>query len=159
MTFYQVLSLASMVNREAVLDVDRPLIAGVFQNRMNPKLFGNLHLGSDPTVFYVHDTLKLAEMDIATWKTYVFWTTLPKGYQLPAELPADLAGYNTYTHQGLIPGPICTPTIADIDAALNPNTKDKYIYFLGIPDSGGKTVYAKSKAEHDKLVAKYFPKS
>ena len=60
LTFYQVLSLASMVNREAVLDVDRPLIAGVFQNRMNPKLFGNLHLGSDPTVFYVHDTIKLA---------------------------------------------------------------------------------------------------
>ena len=51
MTFYQVLTLASMVNREAVLDVDRPLIAGVFQNRMNPKLFGNLHLGSDPTIF------------------------------------------------------------------------------------------------------------
>jgi UPF0755 protein len=159
MTFYQVLSLASMVNREAVLDVDRPLIAGVFQNRMDPKLFGNLHLGSDPTIFYVHDSLKLAEADIATWKTYLFWAGLPKGYQLPADLPEDLAGYNTYTHQGLIPGPICTPTIADIDAALNPNTKDKYIYFIGIPDSGGKTVYAKSKSEHDKLVAKYYPKS
>jgi UPF0755 protein len=158
MTFYQVLSLASMVNREAVLDVDRPLIAGVFQNRMNPKLFGNLHLGSDPTIFYVHDTIKLAEQDITAWKSYVFWTTLPKGYQLPAELPDDLAGYNTYTHQGLIPGPICTPTIADIDAALNPDITDKYIYFLAIPDSGGKTVYAKTKAEHDKQVAKYYPK-
>jgi UPF0755 protein len=159
MTFYQVLSLASMVNREAVLDVDRPLIAGVFENRMNPKLFGNLHLGSDPTIFYVHDTLKLAETDIATWKSYVFWTTLPNGYQLPADLPEELAGFNTYTHQGLIPGPICTPTIEDIDAALKPDTKDKYIYFLAIPDSGGKTVYAKTKAEHDKLVAKYYPKS
>jgi UPF0755 protein len=158
MSFYQVLSLASMVNREAVLDVDRPLIAGVFQNRLNPKLFGNGHLGSDPTIFYVHDSLKLAEMDTATWKTYTFWAGLPKGYQLPAELPDDLAEYNTYTHQGLIPGPICTPTIADIDAALNPDTKDKYIYFIAIPDSGGKTVYAKSKAEHDKLVAKYLPK-
>jgi len=159
LTFYQVLSLASMVNREAVLDVDRPLIAGVFQNRMNPKLFGNLHLGSDPTIFYVHDTIKLAEQDIATWKSYVFWTTLPKGYQLPAELPDDLAGYNTYTHQGLIPGPICTPTLADIDAALNPDITDKYIYFLAIPNSGGKTVYAKTKAEHDKQVAKYYPKA
>jgi UPF0755 protein len=159
LTFYQVLSLASMVNREAVLDVDRPLIAGVFQNRMNPKLFGNLHLGSDPTVFYVHDTIKLADQDIAAWKSYVFWTTLPQGYQLPVELPDDLAGYNTYTHQGLIPGPICTPTIADIDAALNPNIADKYIYFLAIPDSGGKTVYAKTKAEHDKQVAKYYPKT
>jgi UPF0755 protein len=148
-----------MVNREAVLDVDRPLIAGVFQNRLNPKLFGNGHLGSDPTIFYVNDSLKLAELDIASWKTYTFWAGLPKGSQLPADLPADLEDYNTYTHQGLIPGPICTPTIADIDAALNPDTKDKYIYFIAIPDSGGKTVYAKSKAEHDKLVAKYYPKT
>jgi UPF0755 protein len=157
MTFYQVLSLASMVNREAVLDVDRPLIAGVFQNRMNPKLFGNLHLGSDPTIFYVNDTLQLAKIDIGQWKTYTFWKG-PLPEPLPAELPDDLADYNTYTHQGLIPGPICTPTIADIDAALNPNTKDKYIYFLAIPDGTGKTVYAKTKSEHDKLVAKYYPK-
>ena len=157
LTFYQVLSLASMVNREAVLDVDRPLIAGVFQNRTNPKLFGNLHLGSDPTIFYVNDTLQLADMDIAKWKTYTFWKG-PLPEPLPAVLPDDLADYNTYTHQGLIPGPICTPTVADIDAALNPDIKDKYIYFLAIPDSGGKTVYAKTKAEHDKLVAKYYPK-
>jgi len=156
LTFYQVLSLASMVNREAVLDVDRPLIAGVFQNRMNPKLFGNLHLGSDPTIFWINDTLQLAKMEIGTWKAYTFWTTLKD--QLPADLPADLAGYNTYLQQGLIPGPICTPTIADIDAALGPNIKDKFIYFLAIPDGSGKTVYAKSKAEHDKLVAKYYPK-
>jgi UPF0755 protein len=159
MTFYQVLSLASMVNHEAVLEVDRPLIAGVFQNRLDPKLFGNLHLGSDPTVFYVHDTIKLAAMDIADWKSYVFWDSLPKGYQLPADLPDDLAGYNTYTHQGLIPGPICTPTVADINAALAPNTKAGYLYFLAIPNSGGKTVYAKTKAQHDQQVAKYFPKS
>ena len=155
MTFYQVLALASMVNREAKLDVDRPLIAGVFQNRMNPKLFGNLHLGSDPTIFWINDTLQLAKLDVEQWKTYTFWTTLKD--QLPAELPDDLAAYNTYVHQGLIPGPICTPTVADIDAALNPDTKDKYIYFLALPDGSGKTLYAKNKRDHDKLVAKYFP--
>jgi UPF0755 protein len=158
LTFIQVMALASMVNREAVRDVDRPLIAGVFQNRLNPKLFGNGHLGSDPTIFYVHDTIKLAEQDITAWKGYTFWTSLPKGYQLPAELPDDLAEYNTYTHKGLIPGPICTPTLADIDAALNPDTTDKFLYFLAIPNSGGETVYARTKAEHDKLVAKYYPK-
>ena len=155
LTFYQVLSLASIVNKEAVLDVDRPLIAGVFQNRMNPKLFGNLHLGSDPTVFYVNDSIKLAAADITTWKSYVFWAALPKGYQLPATLPDDLAGYNTYTSQGLIPGPICTPTLADIDAALKPDTSTGYLYFLAIPNGGGKTVYAKTLKQHQANVAKY----
>ncbi|MEO5941487.1 MAG: endolytic transglycosylase MltG [Candidatus Limnocylindrales bacterium] len=153
MTFYEVLSLASMVNREAVLDVDRPLIAGVFQNRLNPKLFGNLHLGSDPTIFWINDTIQLAKMDVATWKTYTFWTTLKE--RLPAELPDHLADYNTYTHQGLIPGPICTPTIADIDAALAPDTKDKYLYFLAVDGGAGKTVYARNDAEHKANIKKY----
>jgi UPF0755 protein len=153
MTFYQVLALASIVEKEAQKDADRPLIAGVFQNRLNPKLFPNLHLGSDPTIFFIHDTIKLDAADLTTWKTYLFWASLPKGYQLPAELPDDLAGYNTYTHQGLIPGPICTPTIASIEAALAPNTKDKYLYFLATKD--GTIVYAKTKKEHDQNVVKY----
>jgi UPF0755 protein len=152
LTFYQVLSLASIVEKEAQKDEDRPLIAGVFQNRLNPKLFPNLHLGSDPTIFYIHDTIKLDEAGLPAWKGYTFWASLPKGYQLPAELPDDLAGYNTYTHQGLIPGPICTPTIASIDAALEPNTKDKYLYFLATKD--GKVLYAKTKKEHDQNAAK-----
>lgn len=152
MKFYQVLSLASIVEKEAQKDEDRPLIAGVFQNRLNPKLFPNLHLGSDPTIFYIHDTLKLDPADLPSWTTYVFWAALPKGYQLPAELPDDLAGYNTYTHQGLIPGPICTPTIASIEAALHPNTTDKYLYFLATKD--GTVLYAKTKKEHDQNRAK-----
>ena len=151
--FYQVLSLASIVEREAVLDVDRPLIAGVFQNRMNPKLFGNLHLGSDPTIFWINDTLQLAKVDVAEWVNYTFWTTLKE--QLPADLPAELAGYNTYTSQGLIPGPICTPTIKSIDAALNPDTADKYLYFLAKADGSGETVYAKTAKEHQANIAKY----
>src|SRR4029078_12127794 len=140
--FYHVLSLASIVEREAVHDVDRPLIAGVYQNRLNPKLWVTGRLESDPTGFYVHDTIKLAAMDIAAWKTYTFWDSLPQGYQLPAQLPDDLAGYNTYTSAGLIPGPIDTPTIASIDAALAPNTKTGYLFFLAKADGSGDTVYA-----------------
>ena len=86
-------------------DADRPLIAGVFMNRMDPKLFPNLHLGSDPTIFYIHDTLQLDPANVPSWTSYVFWASFPAGYQLPAELPDDLAAYNTYTHQGLHPGP------------------------------------------------------
>jgi UPF0755 protein len=157
LTFYQVLSLASIVEREAVHDVDRPLIAGVYQNRMNPKLWPTGRFESDPTIFYVHDTIKLAAMDIAAWKTYTFWDSLPQGYQLPAELPDDLAGYNTYTSAGLIPGPIDTPTIASIDAALAPNTKTGYLFFLAKADGSGDTVYAKTLKDHQKNQQLYGP--
>ncbi|HUQ78422.1 MAG TPA: endolytic transglycosylase MltG [Patescibacteria group bacterium] len=150
---YEVLTLASLVEREAVLDVDRPLIAGVFQNRMNPKLFGNLHLGSDPTIFWINDTIQLAKIDVAEWVNYTFWTTLKE--QLPADLPGELAGYNTYLSQGLTPGPICTPTLKSIDAALNPDTSDKYLYFLAKADGSGETVYAKTAKEHQANIAKY----
>jgi UPF0755 protein len=153
MSFYEILSLASMVEHEVILDEEKPLIAGVFQNRLNPKLFGNGHLGSDVTVFYVNDTLQLAEMPVADWKTYVFWDK-PK-VPLPADLPADLAGYNTVTHTGLIPGPICTPTLTSIDAALNPDTKDKYIYFLAKRDGSNGTVFAKTFKQHQANIAKY----
>jgi len=155
--FYQVLSLASIVEHEAVHDADRPLIAGVYQNRLNPKLFPRQTLESDPTIFFIHDTLQLAAMDIADWKTYTFWDVL-KGDKLPLDLPADLAGYNTVTHNGMIPGPICTPSLASIDAALNPNTKTKYLYFLSKADGSGDIVYAKTFAEHKANIAKYGPK-
>lgn len=157
MTFYEVLTLASMVEKEAVHDVDRPLIAGVFQNRLTPKLFPTGLLGSDVTIFWVNDTLQLAKMDIADWKTYSFWDTLKAG-KLPTPLPDDLAGYNTATHPGLIPGPICTPTLASIDAALAPNTKIGYLYFLAKADGSGDTVYAKTFADHQANIAKYGPK-
>ena len=157
LTFYEILSMASMVEREAVLDEDRPLIAGVFQNRMDPKLFPVGRLQSDPTIFYIHDTLELAKLDVAAWKTYTFWDAL-KGDQLPADLPADLAGYNTYTKKGLVSRPICTPTLKSIDAALAPDTKDKYLFFIGIPGTDGQTLYAKTQKEHDALVAEHLPK-
>lgn len=153
LNFYQVLILASLVEREAVLDVDRPLIAGVFQNRLDPKLFGNLHLGSDPTIFWINDTLQLAKMEVSEWVGYTFWTTLNE--QLPAALPPELTGYNTYIHQGLPVGPICTPTVKSIDAALNPDTKDKYLYFFGKEDDSGETVYAKTAKQHQANIAKY----
>ena len=153
MTWRQVLTLASLVEREATLDSEKPLIAGVFQNRLDPKLFPNGHLGSDVTVFYVNDTLQLANLPVEQWKEYVFWTTLKDN--LPADLPTDLAGYNTYTSTGLMPGPIATPTLASIDAALNPDTKDHFLYFLAKKDGSGGTVFAKTHAEHEQNIAKY----
>jgi UPF0755 protein len=153
LTAFQVLVLASMVEKEAKLDTDRPLIAGVFQNRLSPKLFPNGHLGSDPTIFYVHDSLELASLPFAQWQQYLFWAPLPRGTTLPAQLPSDLAGFNTYTHPGLPPAPICSPALASIQAAVDPNTKAGYLYFLATPE--GSIVYAKTFAEHQANIAKY----
>ena len=79
LTFYQVLSLASIVEREAVLDEERPLIAGVYQNRIDgiPGIKNKI-LNADPTVIYGVDTVKLSELDFETWKDYVFWK-VPEG--------------------------------------------------------------------------------
>jgi UPF0755 protein len=153
LTFYQVLSLASMVDHEVILDEEKPLIAGVFQNRLDPKLFPLGKLQSDVTVFYVNDTLQLAKMPVAEWKSYIFWAKLPS--PLPADLPADLAGYNTATSKGLVAGPICTPTLSSIDAVLNPDTKDKYLYFLAKGDGSNETVFAKTLRQHQLNIAKY----
>jgi UPF0755 protein len=155
LSFYAVLSLASIVEREAVLDDERPLIAGVYQNRLDgiPGIKNKI-LNADPTVFYAWDTMKLNEIGFDHWKEWTFWK--PPGVPLAQiQVPEALVGYQTYTHPGLIPGPIVTPTLASIDAALHPDTSDKYIYFLAIPDGNGKHVFAKNKKQHDANRAKY----
>ncbi len=153
LTFYEVLTMASIVEREAVVNEERPLIAGVYQNRLNPKKWPTGLLQSDPTIFYVNDTLQLEKLPFAKWSSYVFWDTLKE--QLPARLPDALAGYNTYTSKGLPPGPIVTPTIASIDAALQPNTKTGYLFFIAKGDDSGTSAFAKTLKEHKKNVAKY----
>jgi len=154
LTFYQVMSLASIVEREAMLDEERPLIAGVYQNRIDgiPGVKNKI-LNADPTVFYAWDTVKLEELGFDRWKEYTFWK--PPGVPLrEIQLPESLLGYQTYTQPGLIPGPIATPTLASIDAALHPDTADKYIYFLAVPGTSNH-VFAKTDKEHNANRKKY----
>jgi peptidoglycan lytic transglycosylase G len=154
MTFYQVLTLASIVEREATLDQEKPLIAGVYANRLDPRKFPLGLLQSDPTIFYVNDSLELAKVPVDKWTTYTFWAPI-KGGLTDETLPADLAGYNTYTSKGLPPGPIDTPTLTSIDAALEPDTKDGYLYFVAKGDGTGTTAFAKTLKEHQANVKKY----
>ena len=70
-------------------------------------------------------------------------------------MPEALQGFQTYQTAGLIPWPICTPSLPSIDAALEPDTADAFIYFLAIPDGGGAHAFAKTKAEHDENRRKY----
>jgi UPF0755 protein len=156
MTFYQVLTLGSIVEREAVLDDERWLIAGVYQYRLDGGLRTRL-LEADPTVLYAIDTVKLSEMAFDEWQNFLFWS--PK--DLPplgtVELPEALAGYNSYKVRGLPPGPICTPSVASIDAALEPDTSEKFLFFLAIPNSDprGAHDFSKTLAEHNEKKKEY----
>jgi UPF0755 protein len=150
LTFYEVLTLASIVEREAVLDEEKPLIAGVYQNRLDgiPGIKNRI-FNADPTVIYAVDTVELSKLEFEQWKDYRFWA-VPKDVAMKdIVLPDELLGFQTYTQPGLIPAPIDTPTLASIDAALHPDTADKYIYFLAIPDNSGKHVFAKTIDEHN----------
>jgi UPF0755 protein len=155
LTFYQVMALASIVEREAILEDERPLIAGVYQNRIDGIEGVTTHLlNADPTVFYAIDTVELEALDFEAWQEYFFWEA-PGVPLAEVELPEALQGFQTYQTAGLIPWPICTPSLPSIDAALEPDTADKYIYFLAIPDGGGAHAFAKTKAEHDENRRKY----
>ncbi|HSO30363.1 MAG TPA: endolytic transglycosylase MltG [Candidatus Sulfomarinibacteraceae bacterium] len=154
LTFYEVLTLASIVEREAAIDEERPLIAGVYQNRLDGKGRSKTILNADPTVLYAVDTMQLRELPFAEWRNFFFWA-VPEGGLAGVEVTEDLAGYQTYQNRGLIPGPICTPTAASIDAALEPDTATDYLYFLAIPDGDGTHVFAKTLAEHNANKQKY----
>jgi len=148
LTFYQVLALASIVEREAIIDEERPLIAGVYQNRLDGLAESNTILNADPTVTYAVDTMNLRALAFEEWQNYFFWKT-PEGGLVNVTVSEDLTGYQTYQVRGLIPGPICTPTVASIDAALAPDTASGYLYFLAIPDGDGAHVFAKTLEEHN----------
>lgn len=121
----EVVTLASIVEKEANTTEDRKLVAGVFYNRLRL----GMKLESDVTVNY------------ATGKTQT----------VPADLAID-SPYNTYRVKGLPIGPICNPGLDAILAAANPTQSD-YLFFLA--DKNGTVHYAKTLAEHEQNIAKY----
>jgi UPF0755 protein len=151
--FYEVLTLASIVEREAAVEEERRLIAGVYANRLDPKRWRGV-LNADPTVIYGVDTAALRGMELSEWPGYAFWT-LPSTALGEVQLPEDLRGYNSYRVKGLPPGPICTPTRASIEAALEPDTDKGYLYFVLIPDGTRKHAFARTFDEHRQNLRKY----
>jgi UPF0755 protein len=128
MSVYQVVTLASIVEREAVVAEERPIIAGVFLNRLDE----SMNLDSCATVQYA---LGYQEDTGQWWKTPL---TLE-------ELDHVNSPYNTYLHRGLPPGPICNPGLASIQAVLSPVETD-YLYFLAKGD--GSHAFATTFEEH-----------
>jgi UPF0755 protein len=127
MDLYDVIILASIIEREAVVSLDRPIISGVFQNRLKI----GMPLQSCATVQYILGEQKpvLSEDDIS----------IPNPY-------------NTYLNTGLPPGPICSPGIESIDAVLWPAETD-YLFFLAKGD--GSHVFSITYDEHLRNKATY----
>ena len=98
--------------------------------------------------------MKLRDLPFGEWQSYFFWS-VPEGNLKDITVSEDLTGYQTYQVRGLIPAPICTPTVSSIDAALIPNTEDGYLYFLAIPEGEGAHEFAKTLEEHNANKRKY----
>jgi UPF0755 protein len=134
---HDVLTVASIVEREAVLDAERPMIAGVYLNR----LAQNMRLEADPTVQYAMGY----QADTGRWWKSPVSLDEYSGVDSP---------YNTYLHKGLPPGPIANPRLASIQAVLNPAQHD-YLFFVAAPDRSGRHVFSRTFAEHLEAVRKY----
>jgi len=145
--FYQTLILGSIVEREAIHDSDKPLVAGVYQNRLNG-LGGIRTLNSDPVLIYAKDTMNLRDLAVTQWPSYVFWTYDGIDAAASFEVTPDLDSFQVWQSRGLPDWPIDTPGVASLQAALNPDTSEGYLYFLGKNDGSGDLVFARTYEEH-----------
>ncbi len=118
-------TLASLVEREAEVDADRPLIAAVYHNRLK----AGMRLQCDATVQYA----------LPQHKARLFYV----------DLRVD-SPYNTYRHAGLPPTPIANPGLASIEAALHP-AQANYLYYVAGP--GGRHTFSRTLAQHEQAVA------
>jgi len=126
----QLVTLASIVEKETGNPMERPLVASVYENRLRI----GMPLQCDPTVIYA---LELAGR----------WDGNIHRDDLSIDSP-----YNTYRYPGLPPGPIASPGRASLEAVVHPADSD-YLYFVSRND--GSHVFAKNLAEHTKNVQKY----
>ena len=135
LSMYEVVTLASTVEKEARMKRDFGRVSAVFNNRMERDMM----LESDATIEYVLKTssLKLTDEQLAT-----------------------VSGYNTHINKGLPIGPVSNPGDAAINAVLYPNEqfkRDGYLYFCLTDPNVGALAYAKTGEEHAANVAKYSP--
>ena len=129
LTMHDVVTIASMVEEEAQLDSERPLIAAVIYNRLRE----GIPLGIDATVRFATGN-----------------------YDEPlteSELAVD-SPYNTRLNAGLPPGPICSPGLASIEAAAHPAEVD-YLYYVVKPGTCGEHAFSSTEAEFQADVARY----
>ena len=133
LTVNELLSIASLVEKEGAKTEDRKTIAGVFYNRLNL----GMPLQSNIAILYAEGKLgqKISLADDAAIDTNI-------------DSP-----YNVYTHLGLMPGPVDSPSLDAIEASVN-QTKSDYLYFVANVEDG-KVYFATTKEEHDQNVAEH----
>jgi UPF0755 protein len=127
LTFHEIITLASLIEKETGVDDERKIISSVFYNRLKK----NMRLQTDPTVIYA-----IANFD---------------GNIRKKDLNID-SPYNTYRYKGLPPGPIASPGIKSIIAALEPNESD-YLYFVS--RKNGSHQFSSNLMDHNRAVQKY----
>lgn len=135
LTIDQVVTLASMIEKEAANRDDYAKVSAVFHNRLRL----GMKLESDPTVTYLSGEHKLALSDADT---------------------AAQNAYNTYYVPALPAGPICNPSVAAMEAAQSPDMSyidEGYLYFCAMEPTSGQLAFSKTKEEHEANVARYRP--
>lgn len=138
------LILASLIEREAKHDQDRPLVASVLTNRVKI----DMALQVDATLQYAKATVARDTCGTrGTCGTSFDWWP-----QITAADKSIKSPYNTYLYVGLPPGPIANPGLESIKAAMEP-AKTDYLYYLSEPD--GTTHYAETLQEHNENIRKY----
>jgi len=130
MNIQQVVTLASIIEKETNRDQEKPDIAGVYINRLRKKW----PLQADPTIIYA-------------WQDYSIKRLTAKHLKIDSK-------YNTYTHTGLPPGPVCIPSSSSIDAVLN-FRNHSFMYFCAKEDLSGSHNFAVTLAEHQKNARNY----
>ncbi len=129
---HDIVTLASLVEKEAAVPGDRPKVASVFVNRLRLAM----PLQCDPTTVY-------AALLENRYRGVIHRSDL-----------ASVSPYNTYTHTGLPPGPIANPGVMSLKAALYP-AQTNYLYFVAKPGNVGSHVFSATLAEHEKAVLEY----
>ncbi len=170
LTLDQAFIVASIVEREAVIDEERPLIAAVYMNRiLNPENGEtNGLLNADPTLQYGlmtgearplgHPLLAGTEgglLPVDEWGTIDWWPQLQvSGGEVP--LDEALLGFQTYTRPGLPPMPIAAPRLGSLEAVATAPIADGYLYFVaGCPEGtrDGSHYFSRTLPEHNAFIA------
>jgi len=156
LTIDQAVTLASIVEREAVLDAERPIIAGVYLNRINHPNAGTVGLlQADPTLQYGLATVEFGSRPISQWQGIEWWPQLQTG-GADVVLPEELAGYQSYLVKGLPPAPIASPRIASIAGVAAPDLTNGYYYFVAACPNGvrdGSHYFAATLPQHNANIA------